>query len=62
MGFFCDQRAVWLEIDGEIVERKILPISLTFDHRIIDGAVASLFTNKVKELLADKKWLENLKY
>ncbi|HIK00763.1 TPA: 2-oxo acid dehydrogenase subunit E2 [archaeon] len=29
--------------DGKIVVRKMLPISLTFDHRIVDGAYAARF-------------------
>jgi len=40
-------------IDGEIVIRDIMPVSLSFDHRIIDGADAGRFLNEVKELLAD---------
>ena len=27
-----------LKLKGKIVSRKILPISLSYDHRIIDGA------------------------
>ncbi|MGB3366201.1 MAG: dihydrolipoamide acetyltransferase family protein, partial [Acidaminobacteraceae bacterium] len=40
-------------IDGEIVIRDIMPVSLSFDHRIIDGADAGRFLNEVKELLRD---------
>jgi len=32
--------------DGQIVIRKILPLSLTFDHRVTDGVDASLFLTK----------------
>ncbi len=38
---------------GKIVIRKILPFSLTFDHRILDGAEAAKFANKIKEILED---------
>ncbi|MBI2581287.1 2-oxo acid dehydrogenase subunit E2 [Candidatus Woesearchaeota archaeon] len=31
--------------DGKIVIRKIMPLSLTYDHRIIDGAQAAAFLN-----------------
>lgn len=31
--------------DGKIVVRKIMPLSLTYDHRIIDGAQAAAFLN-----------------
>lgn len=39
--------------DGKIVVRKVLPLSLTFDHRIIDGAQAARFLNTLKEHLED---------
>lgn len=34
-------------VDGKIVIRRILPLSLTFDHRITDGAPASQFLESV---------------
>lgn len=40
-------------IDGEIVIRDMMPVSLSFDHRIIDGADAGRFLNEIKELLSD---------
>tara|TARA_Y100000310_G_scaffold345532_1_gene466149 strand:- start:11852 stop:13102 length:1251 start_codon:yes stop_codon:yes gene_type:complete len=40
-----------------IRERKSLPISLTFDHRILDGAHAALFVNSIKEYLEDPDFL-----
>lgn len=33
--------------DGQIVIRKIMPLSLTYDHRLIDGAQAAAFLNTV---------------
>jgi len=42
----------WVK-DGQIVIRKILPISLTFDHRVTDGVDASLFLSKVIRYLED---------
>jgi pyruvate dehydrogenase E2 component (dihydrolipoamide acetyltransferase) len=39
--------------DGEIKIRKMLPISLSFDHRIVDGAMAAKFANEVKRRLED---------
>ena len=33
--------------DGKIVIRKIMPLSLTYDHRLIDGAQAAAFLNTV---------------
>jgi pyruvate dehydrogenase E2 component (dihydrolipoamide acetyltransferase) len=39
-------------VDGEVVPRHTLPLSLSVDHRVVDGAVAARFTNRVMELLA----------
>jgi pyruvate dehydrogenase E2 component (dihydrolipoamide acetyltransferase) len=36
---------------GEIVPRLMLPLSLTYDHRVIDGAAAARFTRRLAELL-----------
>jgi 2-oxoglutarate dehydrogenase E2 component (dihydrolipoamide succinyltransferase) len=38
-------------IDDAIAIRSICHISLTFDHRLIDGALADQFMTKVKEVL-----------
>ncbi|WP_158058480.1 dihydrolipoamide acetyltransferase family protein [Halorussus halophilus] len=38
-------------VDGEVEARYTLPISLSIDHRIIDGAVAAEFANTVLEYL-----------
>lgn len=44
-------KPVW---DGEqFIPRLILPISLTADHRVIDGATATRFTVYLAQLLAD---------
>jgi len=40
-------------VDGKIVLRVILPISFTFDHRVVDGKEAALFMNKVIKYLED---------
>jgi pyruvate/2-oxoglutarate dehydrogenase complex dihydrolipoamide acyltransferase (E2) component len=39
--------------DGQIVVRPIMTYSLTFDHRIIDGAAAARFMARVTQLLED---------
>lgn len=44
-------------VDDEIVIGKILPLSLSYDHRIIDGASGARFLNKLKELLMDPELL-----
>ena len=38
-------------IDGKFVPRTILPLSLSYDHRIIDGAEAAKFNNELKDNL-----------
>ncbi|MGE5472471.1 MAG: dihydrolipoyllysine-residue acetyltransferase [Bacteroidota bacterium] len=46
-------KPVW---DGkQFVPRLILPLSLTADHRVIDGALATRFNVYVAELLADMR-------
>ena len=37
--------------DGEIVPRLMLPLSLSYDHRVIDGAAAARFTRRMAEML-----------
>jgi len=43
--------------DGEIVARKMLPITLSFDHRVTDGANAARFVSHVRALLEDPRRL-----
>ena len=38
-------------INGKFVARTMLPLSLSYDHRIIDGAEAARFNNDLKENL-----------
>ncbi len=38
-------------INGKFQTRIMLPLSLSYDHRIIDGAEASRFNNDIKENL-----------
>jgi pyruvate dehydrogenase E2 component (dihydrolipoamide acetyltransferase) len=37
----------------EFVPRLILPLSLSYDHRVIDGAVAARFTTELTKILSD---------
>jgi pyruvate dehydrogenase E2 component (dihydrolipoamide acetyltransferase) len=39
--------------DGQVVAAHVMALSLSFDHRVIDGATAQQFLNQVKRLLAD---------
>lgn len=38
-------------INGEVVARKMMYLSPSFDHRILDGAVAARFTSALKAIL-----------
>ncbi len=40
-----------IHINGKFITRTMLPLSLSYDHRIIDGAEAARFNNELKENL-----------
>ena len=44
-------------IKNKFKARKILPISLSYDHRIIDGAAAATFTNLFSKLISSPELL-----
>ena len=54
IGIVSDEAKV---LDGEIKIRKILPISISFDHRIVDGAYAAQFANELKHELENPELL-----
>ncbi len=39
--------------DNQFVPRLMMPLSLTYDHRIIDGADGARFTNRLVQLFSD---------
>ena len=41
--------------DGQLVPRLMLPLSLSYDHRVIDGASGARFTTHLVEVLADMR-------
>ena len=43
--------------DGSFVPRLMLPLSLSYDHRVIDGAAAARFTTDLAARLADVRGL-----
>jgi len=45
-------------VDDAIAIRSVCYLALTFDHRLIDGALADQFTGKVKAILQD--WAEEV--
>jgi pyruvate dehydrogenase E2 component (dihydrolipoamide acetyltransferase) len=46
--------------EGAFVPRLMLPLSLSYDHRVIDGADAVRFTTRLGALLRDAEWLAGL--
>jgi len=46
-----------LVVDGAVKVRKVLPLSLTFDHRAYDGAVAAKFLRDLVRLLENPEEL-----
>lgn len=46
------RRQPW-EYRGEIALRQLMTLSLSFDHRIVDGAEGATFLKSVADLLED---------
>lgn len=46
-------RSRWMPVvrDGQMVPRLMLPLSLSYDHRLVDGATAGRFLNEVIDYL-----------
>ena len=44
-------------IDGEFVPRKILPLSLSYDHRAVNGGDAGRFISFIVDVLQDTRRL-----
>ena len=44
-------RQVLARVDGEIVERQLMTLTLSCDHRILYGAEASEFLSRIRDLL-----------
>jgi pyruvate dehydrogenase E2 component (dihydrolipoamide acetyltransferase) len=40
-------------VDNQVVPRKLMALSLTFDHRVADGAAAARFLNLVREYVEE---------
>lgn len=46
-----------VSINGQIVSRRVMTITASFDHRVIDGAAGAAFLREVKMLLEDPRRL-----
>jgi pyruvate dehydrogenase E2 component (dihydrolipoamide acetyltransferase) len=46
-------KPVWDEAGGSFVPRLMLPLSLSYDHRVIDGAAAARFVAHLVKVLSD---------
>lgn len=52
LGMSRSQKQLQLR-NGEVVERLMLPLSLSYDHRVVNGADAARFVVKLANLLSD---------
>jgi pyruvate dehydrogenase E2 component (dihydrolipoamide acetyltransferase) len=43
--------------NGQVTPRLMLPLSLSYDHRVIDGAMAARFTTYLAQTLAEPRSL-----
>jgi pyruvate/2-oxoglutarate dehydrogenase complex dihydrolipoamide acyltransferase (E2) component len=48
-------------VDGHIVPREILCLTVTFDHDVVDGAPAARFTRRLVELIESGYGLEDVR-
>ena len=46
-------KPIWDAARGEFVPRLMVPLSLSYDHRVIDGAAAARFTVRLVKVLSD---------
>jgi len=46
-------KKVYDKVSREFVAKFIMPFSLSYDHRVIDGAAAAAFTSRFAEVLSD---------
>lgn len=53
LGVCAVQDELDMDDEGKIFKKQVMRISFTFDHRLIDGAVAAKFELAIKELLED---------
>ena len=49
------KKVLSLDEEGKVIQKELLPVSLSYDHRVINGADAGRFMDKFKYLLEDIK-------
>jgi len=56
-------RSAWKQVydkaSSEFVAKFIMPFSLSYDHRVIDGAAAAAFTSRFADILSDLDHFKN---
>ncbi|MGY0836265.1 2-oxo acid dehydrogenase subunit E2 [Aerococcus urinaeequi] len=57
LGFGAIKPEPVVNADGEVVAGRVLKLSLTFDHRIVDGATGQQALNEIARLMADPELL-----
>ena len=55
LGFSKTDKKLMLNANNKLENKLILPFSLSYDHRIIDGAMAAKFTTELKRKLSSVK-------
>jgi len=53
------RKQVYDKATGEFKTRFIMPFSLSYDHRVIDGASAAVFTSKFASVLCDLSYFKD---
>ena len=56
-------RSAWKQVydktSKEFVAKFIMPFSLSYDHRVVDGAAAVAFTSRFSEILSETDHFNN---
>ena len=55
LGVSRSKKVLGLDEDGKVIRKDLLPVSLSYDHRVINGADAGRFMDKFKYLLENIK-------
>jgi pyruvate dehydrogenase E2 component (dihydrolipoamide acetyltransferase) len=53
LGVNAIQSELDMDEEGKVFKKQVMKISLTFDHRLLDGSAAAVFQRDIKKLLED---------